>query len=110
MIDNALNDNSSNNLNNNFQSIGNSDNNSNGKISPPNSPDMSKSTIIALVLLTLLISVIGTWTVLNEISSVKVSQQTSSGSHGNVQLEVLSAHQNPKSDAISGQVSLIVNK
>ncbi|MEM4638132.1 MAG: hypothetical protein QXK76_03880 [Candidatus Woesearchaeota archaeon] len=40
--------------------------------------DISKTTITILVLITLMISVIGTWTVLNEVNNVKLTQKPSS--------------------------------
>lgn len=49
----------------------------NSNMSQGNS-DISKTTITILVLLTLMISVIGTWTVLNEVNNVKLSQKPSS--------------------------------
>jgi len=58
--------------------------------------DISKTTIAILVLLTLMISVIGTWTVLNEISTVRgPTQEKSSTSQGTVQLGIISNVQKP---------------
>lgn len=40
--------------------------------------DISKTTLIVLVLLTLVISVIGTWSVLQEVNSIRPVQEPSS--------------------------------
>jgi hypothetical protein len=52
-------------------------------------PDISKTTLAVLVILTLMISIIGTWTVLNEISAVKLYAKAPSSSSGVVKLNVL---------------------
>jgi len=71
--------------------------------------DISKTTITVLVLLTLMISVIGTWTVLNEVSNVRMTQQSSVAS-GKVTLTLQSDKtQNPpveqkSTNAATGQV------
>lgn len=65
--------------------------------------DISKTTVTILVLLTLMISVIGTWTVLSEVNNVKVVKQESS-SVGKVSLTI----QGPEEPAPSatGRVAL----
>jgi hypothetical protein len=57
---------------------------------PAEAQDMSKTTVAILVLLTLMISIIGTWTVLNEISAVKMAAAPPmpSTSQGKVQLVI----------------------
>jgi hypothetical protein len=65
--------------------------------------DISKTTITVLVLLTLMISVIGTWTVLNEVNSVKVTTQQSKTS-GVVSLNLQSASTQQQPVAASGRV------
>ena len=49
-------------------------NQANFNSAPSGGTDISKTTITVLVLLTLIISVIGTWTVLNEVNNVKVTK------------------------------------
>jgi hypothetical protein len=75
----------------------------NSNSSPDGGADVSKTTITILVLLTLMISVIGTWTVLNEVNGVKVvSQQTQTS--GVVSLNLQSASTQPQPVAASGKV------
>jgi len=76
----------------------------NSTSAPSGGADISKTTITVLVLLTLMISVIGTWTVLNEVNSVKVVSQGSQ-STGVVSLNIQSANQPaPEPVAASGRV------
>jgi len=60
----------------------------------PQEQDISKATITILVLLTLMISVIGTWTVLNEVSNYQ-PQAKPSESTASVSLNVLNPNQVP---------------
>ena len=70
--------------------------------------DISKTTITVLVLLTLMISVIGTWTVLNEIGNVKVTQN-SQPAQAQVTLRVVdAASQQPITQSATGRVILHV--
>jgi hypothetical protein len=72
---------------------------------PSQEVDISKTTIAVLVLLTLMISVIGTWTVLNEISSVKIAQPSKpSSAVGEVKMVVINPADNLA--ATTGKVSL----
>lgn len=72
---------------------------------PSEGGDISKTTITVLVLLTLMISVIGTWTVLNEVNSVKVISQGSSSS-GVVSLNIQPPISQSEPVAASGKVVL----
>ena len=86
-------------------------------VSPPaENNDISKTTITVLVLLTLMISVIGTWTVLNELSNVKPVQQSSAAT-GKVELTILPngnanaiANSPQQTSAATGQVALEIKK
>lgn len=40
------------------------------------SDEISKNTIIVLVVLTVVISLLGTWTVINEVNNIKLTSQT----------------------------------
>lgn len=67
---------------------------------------ISKSTILVLVILTVVISLLGTWTVLNEVNSVKVITPESSKdstSSGEVRLTVIEP---PEPVQSTGQVVL----
>ena len=67
----------------------NSGSSGSGSIQAPEKMDISKTTVTVLVLITLMISVIGTWTVLNEISSVKATtQHQESSSSGRLSFSV----------------------
>ena len=80
----------------------------------PSSPDVSRSTIIMLVLLTLVISVLGTWTVLNEVSMVRMNQAVTSPhpAQADVKLNIMTqeqytnqmAKQTPASGLATGHV------
>ena len=67
--------------------------------------DIPKSIVIILLVLVVVISVLGTWTVLDEIEKNKVLPQSSAT--GQVRLQILNPNQQtgPKSVG-SGQVSL----
>ena len=69
--------------------------------------DISKTTITVLVLLTLMISVIGTWTVLNEISGVRVVQK-SQPAEAHVTLRIGDGSQQSTTSAATGRVTLNV--
>ncbi len=77
----------------------------NSNVAPSEGGDISKTTITVLVLLTLMISVIGTWTVLNEVNSVKVVSQPSR-TNGVVSLNIHSPDQPMAPVAASGKVVL----
>ncbi len=51
--------------------------------------DISKKTIIVLVILTLVISLLGTWTVLNEVKNIRKTTEDKSSAQGNVKLTIL---------------------
>lgn len=70
----------------------------------PQDNDISKTTITVLVLLTLIISVIGTWTVLNELNTVKVTK--SSTATGTVSLNIRAPPGEPVTDGATGRVTL----
>lgn len=76
---------------------------------PSDSNDISKTTITILVLLTLMISIIGTWTVLNEVNNVKIVSQESTSS-GIVSLNLQSPNQPTEPVAASGRVVLNILK
>lgn len=78
-------------------------NQANSNSAPNGGADVSKTTITVLVLLTLMISVIGTWTVMNEVNSVKVVSQPSSSS-GKVSLNLQGASTPAEPVAASGKV------
>jgi hypothetical protein len=65
--------------------------------------DISKTTITVLVLLTLMISIIGTWTVMSEISSAKVVQQEPARSTGQIRFSITEA---PPPKTATGNVAL----
>jgi len=77
-------------------------------------PDMSKTTITVLVLLTLMISIIGTWTVLNEISSVQSTQHQTASSVGRVSFTIRNPNQQaqsaPTSVPATGKVVLSITQ
>lgn len=72
---------------------------------PSGDVDISKTTITVLVLLTLMISVIGTWTVLNEVNNVKLASKESQSS-GIVSLNLQSPNQPKEPVASTGRVTL----
>ena len=76
---------------------------------PAPETDISKTTITILVLLTLMISVIGTWTVLNEISSVHVAKQQPSIASGQIQLNI-QPPSTPKTSEATGNLMLEIKK
>ena len=85
------------------------------EIQPPQNPDISKTTVVVLVLLTLMISVIGTWTVLNELSVVRLSQPEQhrpASTSGEVQLgiEAPPGYDQGQMSASTGRVSLQIIK
>ena len=69
--------------------------------------DISKNTIIILVILTVVISVLGTWTVLNEVNNIKVvsSGQPDSGESHTSGKVTLTVTEPPVNDA-TGKVIL----
>lgn len=83
--------------------------NQSSPVIPNEKTDISKTTITVLVLVTLMISVLGTWTVLNELSNVKTTQQAPSSSSGEVKLNIVSTGQNvPDQTGATGRVSLTI--
>ena len=50
--------------------------------------DVSQKTIVVLVILTVLISILGTWTVLSEVGKINIQEKTPTSS-ANVQLNIL---------------------
>ncbi len=71
---------------------------------PSGGVDISKTTITVLVLLTLMISVIGTWTVLNEVNNVKATK--ASTAVGRVSLTVSAPPEAPQPVDATGRVTL----
>lgn len=74
---------------------------------PKQEVDISKTTITVLVLLTLMISIIGTWTVLNEISNVKTVQKPSTA-QGHVSFTITGPPSEPAKSSTTGNVVLEV--
>jgi len=74
--------------------------------------DISKTTIGVLLILVVIISVIGTWVVLNSITVTQqpASQSSQTQSQGNLRLTVLPQSQPAKSSSSSGTVTLNVLK
>lgn len=77
--------------------------------------DLSKNTIIVLVMLTLIISILGTWTVLNEVNGIRLtsSQTKDSGpASANVQLNILSPEEYARqgTGAATGRVVFNINR
>jgi len=73
---------------------------------PADNPDISKTTIAVLVLLTLMISVIGTWTVLNEISNVRpTGSNVAAPQSGQVHLNI-QPPTTPQTSAATGKVMM----
>jgi len=64
--------------------------------------DLPKSIVIMLLVLVVVISVLGTWTVLDEIEKTKLAKQTTAT--GKVRLNILNPEQ--KNSMGSGKVSL----
>jgi len=76
------------------------------KAAEPNA-DLSKTTLVVLVLLTLVISVIGTWSVLNEVNSVKATQEAAGTKTAEVSLNLVAPAQPSKA---TGQVVFNLEK
>ena len=75
--------------------------------------DVSKTTIAVLLVLVVLISVIGTWVVLNSIISIQqqpLTQITQTQAQGNLKLAILEQPQPSKSTSSQGNVMLTVLK
>ena len=67
--------------------------------------DIPKSIVIILLVLVVVISILGTWTVLDEIEKSKLSAKSSAA--GTVKLQILSnPNQNKQESFGSGKVSL----
>lgn len=77
---------------------------------PQSSSDFSKTTIVVLVILTLLISTLSTWVLLGEVSNVKISQKVPASSSGEVRINILPAEQPKTTTGATGQVVLKLNK
>ncbi len=70
--------------------------------------DISRSAVIILVILTLAVSVIGTFAVLDQLNAVS---QPPSSSHGNVRLTIIDHGRHPAAPAPSssgGEVALTI--
>lgn len=80
----------------------------NSNSAPSGGIDISKTTITVLVLLTLMISVIGTWTVLNEVNNVKAAK--ASTAVGRVSLVVSPPPEAPQPVDATGKVMLNIQK
>ena len=65
--------------------------------------NISKNTIIILVVLTVIISLLGTWTVINEVNNVKTTAPTQSSSSGQIKLTINTP---PEPVQTTGQVVL----
>jgi len=77
--------------------------------------DLSRKTIVALVLLTVIISILGTWIVLEEVNNIQIQQQpprltTTSSSQGEVSLEVIGPKEKPPASLSTGKVTLEILK
>lgn len=72
--------------------------------------DISKTTIAVLLILVVLISVIGTWVVLNSIITIQqpTTQLTQSHSQGNLRLTVLPPPEPPTKSADQATIKLTV--
>ncbi|HIH31117.1 TPA: hypothetical protein HA235_00255 [Candidatus Woesearchaeota archaeon] len=75
---------------------------------PEQKSDLSSTTLVILVLLTLTISIIGTWSVLNEMSNIKVSPPPKASS-AQVSLQV-NPPAEPKIVPVTGNIALNVLK
>lgn len=69
------------------------------------SEDLSKSTLLVLVVLTIIISLLGTWTVINEASSQQlgVDGPTESSTSGEVTVNIQAP---PQPVSVSGMVAV----
>jgi len=66
--------------------------------------DIPKSIVVILLVLVVIISVLGTWTVLDEIEKSKITQQ--SAGTGQVRLNILNPDQEKQESFGSSKVSL----
>ncbi len=75
----------------------------------PASGDVSRNVILVLVILTLLISILGTWTVLSQIGAghLPSSSQPAAPGSGEVSF-TLQAPPGPSIDAATGHVAFVV--
>jgi len=73
------------------------------------SEDLSKKTITVLVVLTLLISGLGTWAVISEINNVNVPVQEGRSGSGQVSLNIVSPTE-PVQNSATGQVVFEIKK
>lgn len=70
--------------------------------------DISQKTIVVLVILTLMVSVVGTWTVMDQLWRVQPAKSVSGTTSGKVTLNV--AHPRlPAEDAGNGHVNLVIS-
>ena len=69
------------------------------------SEEISKNTIIILVVLTVIISLLGTWTVLTEVNKVKMDDDGTSSISGQVKLTI-----NPPNEPIATTGRVILEK
>ena len=66
--------------------------------------DIPKSIVIILLVLVVVISILGTWTVLDEIEKSRITQQTTGA--GQVRLSILNPDQEKPETMGSGKVSM----
>ncbi|MBU0758409.1 MAG: hypothetical protein KKF44_10150 [Nanoarchaeota archaeon] len=78
------------------------------KVSPPPKPDISKSVVIILVILSVVISMVGTWVILGEVNSMQSAPvlRGESSQAGQVKLSIIDKNL-PAATAI-GQVSITI--
>lgn len=73
--------------------------------------DLSKKTIMILVVLTLMISGLGTWAVISELNAANIPVQSGNQGSGRVNLEIVSPTDNaPVTNSATGQVTFEITK
>jgi len=77
--------------------------------------DVSRNTIVILVVLTLIISILGTWTVLNEAGTMHIATKAPGPTQAQVKLNIMSeqdylASQKPAQGLATGNVALNIIK
>ncbi len=72
--------------------------------------DVSKSIVVLLVVLSVVISLLGTWVVLEEISNMESSKPAGeSSAQGRVSIRILGENEEPGSAGVTGKVVLNIN-
>ncbi|MFP4524389.1 MAG: hypothetical protein ACLFO2_03715 [Candidatus Woesearchaeota archaeon] len=73
--------------------------------------DISKNTLLVLVVLTIVVSLLGTWTVINEASKVRVADEQADDNPSTTGKVSLSVKEAPEPVGATGQVVLnIINE